>query len=113
MGAAGSDVAINSATIALMNNDLQRLPFLIRLSRQAYKVIHQNLVFGVAFIVAFEILAGLAWISPVLGAVLHVVAATVVIFNSARLVRFGEELHAEPLAEGPLLQPKVEAVPAA
>ena len=32
MGAAGSDVAINSASIALMNNDLRRLPFLIRLS---------------------------------------------------------------------------------
>ena len=34
MGAAGSEVAIQSATIALMNNDLRRLPFLVRLSRQ-------------------------------------------------------------------------------
>ena len=33
MGAAGSEVAIHSATIALMNNDLRRLPFLVRLSR--------------------------------------------------------------------------------
>ena len=93
MGAAGSDVAINSARIALMNNDLRRLPFLVRLSRRAIGVIHQNLVFGVIFIVAFEILAGMKLISPVVGALLHMVGATFVIFNSARLVRFGEELH--------------------
>jgi len=92
MGAAGSDVAINSATVALMNNDLRRLSFLVRLSRKAMGVVHQNLLFGVGFIVAFEILAGLGWISPVAGAVLHVSGATFVIFNSARLVRFGEEL---------------------
>ena len=94
MGAAGSDVAINSAHIALMNSDLRRLPFLVRLSRRTGQVIHQNLVFGVLFIIAFEILAGLDIISPVIGAVLHMLGATIVIFNSARLVRFGEELHA-------------------
>jgi len=95
MGAAGSDVAINSANIALMNNDLRRLPFLVKLSRRAIGVIHQNLIFGVAFIVLFEILAGLAVIRPVLGAVLHMLAAVVVILNSARLVRLGEELQQE------------------
>ena len=41
MGAAGSEVAIHSATIALMNNDLRRLPFLIRLSRLTRSVINQ------------------------------------------------------------------------
>ncbi len=41
MGAAGSEVAIHSATIALMNNDLRRLPFLIKLSRQTRAVINQ------------------------------------------------------------------------
>ncbi|MCJ7543040.1 MAG: cation-translocating P-type ATPase, partial [Phycisphaerae bacterium] len=111
MGAAGSDVAINSATIALMNNDLQRLPFLIRLSRRTTGVIHQNLLFGVVFIVAFEILAGMGWIQPVVGALLHMVAATFVIFNSARIVRFGEELHRlEPPAPPTAL--RLEAVPA-
>jgi Cd2+/Zn2+-exporting ATPase len=94
MGAAGSDVAINSASIALMNNDLRRLPFLVRLSRRSAQVVHQNLIFGVVFIVVFEILAGFGLISPILGALLHMLGATFVIFNSARLVRFGEELHA-------------------
>ena len=51
MGAAGSEVAIHSATIALMNNDLRRLPFLVKLSRSTRAVINQNFVFGVCFII--------------------------------------------------------------
>ena len=49
MGAAGSEVAIHSATIALMNNDLRRLPFLVKLSRSTRAVINQNFLFGVLF----------------------------------------------------------------
>ena len=112
MGAAGSDVAINSATIVLMNNDLRRLPFLVRLSRRTTRVIHQNLLFGVTFIVAFMILAGMKIISPVFGAVLHMLAASFVIFNSARLVRFGEELHVAEPKQAEATRPHVEAVPA-
>jgi len=113
MGAAGSDVAINSATIALMNIDLRRLPFLMRLSRRTSSVIHQNLMFGVAFIITFVVLAGLGVITPVIGAALHMLTATVVIFNSARLVRFGEELHHEaPAEEQPSDRIRTEAVPA-
>ncbi len=91
MGAAGSDVAINSASVALLNNDLSRLPFLIRLSRSATKVIWQNLIFGVAFIVVTQTLAIWGKINPVWAAILHTIATAIVIFNSARLVRFGEE----------------------
>ncbi len=114
MGAAGSEVAINSATIALLNNDLRRLPFLIRLSRRTVSVIHQNLLFGMVFIIGFIVLGAMGWITPVLAAVLHMVAATFVIFNSARLVRFGEELHQEDArrkaAETPVTT-RVEHVP--
>jgi Cd2+/Zn2+-exporting ATPase len=114
MGAAGSDVAINSANIALMNNDLRRLPFLVRLSRKTTSVIHVNLLVGVLFIVAFEILAGMGLILPVLGALLHLVAATFVIFNSARLVRFGEELHQDqPSPQRPVGRARLQPVPAA
>jgi Cd2+/Zn2+-exporting ATPase len=114
MGAAGSDVAINSANIALMNNDLRRLPFLVRLSRKTTSVIHVNLLVGVLFIVAFEILAGMGLILPVLGALLHLVAATFVIFNSARLVRFGEELHQDqPSPQRPVGRVRLQPVPAA
>ncbi len=91
MGAAGSDVAINSASIALMTSDLRRLPFLIRLSRATTRTIWQNLLFGVLFIVVTMTIAGMGKLGPMAAAMLHTVAATVVIFNSARLVRFGEE----------------------
>jgi hypothetical protein len=60
--------------------------------------------------VAFEILAALGLITPVAGAALHTLAACFVIFNSARLVRFGEELHTEE-PETPRPRAHVEAVP--
>jgi len=110
MGAAGSDVAINSATVVLMNNDLARLPFLVRLSRKTIGVVHQNLLFGAGFIVAFETLTVLGHIRPIVGAVLHMLAATFVIFNSARLVRFGEGLHRPPAPPAPAPRARLEPV---
>lgn len=91
MGAAGSDVAINSASIALLNNDLTRIPFLIRLSRATRKVVVQNLVFGVLFVVTVMTLGAFDIVPPTVAAILHAASTFVVVFNSARLVRFGEE----------------------
>ena len=92
MGAAGSEVAIHSATIALMNNDLRRLPFLIKLSRQTRSVINQNFMFGVVFVIGGFVLASMAYINPIIAAMLHVIGSLLVVFNSFRLVRQGEEL---------------------
>ena len=96
MGAAGSDVAINSASIALMSDDLKRLPFLVRLSRRTRSVINQNLAFGIMFIILGDAAAAAAWLPAVYAAVLHFVGSLIVVFNSARLVRYGEELSHEP-----------------
>ena len=92
MGAAGSEVAIQSATIALMNNDLRRLPFLVRLSRQTRTVINQNFLFGILFIIGGMIGASYGVINPIVAAMLHNAGSLIVVFNSARLVRQGEEL---------------------
>ena len=92
MGAAGSDVAINSASIALMSNDLRRLPFLIHLSRKTRTVINQNMLFGILFIVVGIITITMVEVPLIMAAFLHLVGAVAVIFNSARLVRFGEHL---------------------
>ncbi len=97
MGAAGSEVAIHSATIALMNNDLRRLPFLVKLSRQTRAVINQNFLLGILFVIGGFVLAALKYINPVTAAVLQVAASLIVVFNSGRLVRSGEELeHFDP-----------------
>ncbi len=97
MGAAGSEVAIHSATIALMNNDLRRLPFLIKLSRSTRAVINQNFLFGVCFIIGGLTLAAFGKINPIVAAIMHNAGSLIVIFNSARLVRKGEELeHFQP-----------------
>jgi Cd2+/Zn2+-exporting ATPase len=92
MGAAGSDVAINSASIALMSDDLTRLPFLVRLSRKTGKVIYQNLGFGIMFIVLGIAAGAAAWLPAIYAAILHFAGSLIVVFNSARLVRYGEEL---------------------
>ncbi|HXI72179.1 MAG TPA: cation-translocating P-type ATPase [Verrucomicrobiae bacterium] len=92
MGAAGSEVAIHSATIALMNNDLRRLPFLVKLSRSTRAVINQNFAFGVVFIIIGLSAASFGYLKPIPAAMLHVAGTLIVIFNSARLVRKGEEL---------------------
>jgi len=92
MGAAGSDVAINSASIALMSDDLNRLPFLVRLSRKTRRVINQNLGFGMMFILLGVAAGAAAWLPAIYAAVLHFVGSLIVVFNSARLVRYGEEL---------------------
>jgi Cd2+/Zn2+-exporting ATPase len=102
MGAAGSEVAIHSATIALMNNDLRRLPFLVQLSRSTRAVINQNFMAGILFIIVGLTLAALGYVGPIVAAILHNVGSFIVIFNSARLVRKGEELeHYHPHTETP------------
>jgi Cd2+/Zn2+-exporting ATPase len=108
MGAIGSDVAINSASIALMHNDLRRIPFLIALSRKTRAVMNQNLLFGallivgglMCFIFGNELLDFLAVgfnigesvFKSLLAAFIHILGTLIVVFNSARLVRFGEAL---------------------
>jgi Cd2+/Zn2+-exporting ATPase len=104
MGAAGSEVAIHSATIALMNNDLRRLPFLVKLSRQTRNVINQNFLLGILFVIGGLTLAAMKYINPIVAAVLHVVGSLIVVFNSFRLVRAGEEL--EPHQTVPALAPE-------
>jgi Cd2+/Zn2+-exporting ATPase len=102
MGAAGSEVAIHSATIALMNNDLRRLPFLVKLSRSTRTVINQNFLFGILFIVLGLAAAAMGYVGPIIAAILHNAGSIIVIFNSARLVRKGEELeHYQPQSEEP------------
>ncbi len=100
MGAIGSDIAINSASIALMTNDLRRISTLLELSRKSHRIVNQNLIFGMLFVFGGMILSVTGVMTPIWAAVLHAASTVVIVFNSARLVRVGEELTLqEPTAE--------------
>ena len=88
MGALGSDVAIQTADIALMASDLTRIPQFLALANKTMQIINQNMLYGFLFIIAAIVLSGVGVITPIMAAFLHEFGALFVIFNSARLLRF-------------------------
>ncbi|NOG53741.1 MAG: cation-translocating P-type ATPase [Planctomycetes bacterium] len=91
MGLGGTDIAANSAGIALMNDDLSRLPFMIQLARKTKTVVAQNIVASILIAIIGLALAASGSIDVWFAAVYHSLADIFVIANSFRLVRFGEE----------------------
>jgi Cd2+/Zn2+-exporting ATPase len=88
MGALGSDVAIQTADIALMASDLSRVPHFLGLADKTLRIINQNMLCGFVFIGAAIVLSGVGLIPPIAAAFIHEFGAFFVIFNSARLLRF-------------------------
>ena len=87
MGAAGADVAIETADIALMDDDLKKVAEAIALGRSVLSTVKQNiLVFAVSFNALGVLLAGTGVIHPVGAAVLHNIGSIAVVLNSARLI---------------------------
>ncbi len=90
MGLGGTDVAIETAEIALLSDDLAKLPHLLTLSRQAMRAIRQNLIFSLSVLAIAVGLAIPGILSPVTGALLHELSSIPVIANSARLIGMKE-----------------------
>lgn len=88
MGSLGNDVTIHTSDVALMSNDLRRLPDLLLLSARTVAIINQNLLCGFAFILMAITFSSLGFVNPIAAALLHEFSAFFVIFNSARLLRF-------------------------
>jgi Cd2+/Zn2+-exporting ATPase len=90
MGLGGTDVAIETAEIALLSDDLSKLPHLLGLSQRALGAIRQNLVFslGVLGVAVGLTIPGI--LTPVTGALLHELSSIPVILNSVRLIGFKE-----------------------
>ncbi|MHC5023683.1 MAG: heavy metal translocating P-type ATPase [Planctomycetota bacterium] len=91
MGLSGSDIATNSAGVALMNDDLKLVPFLLELARKARAVIAQNIGLSLILAIVGLALAATGYINIWFAPVLYALGYVIVIANSLRLVRFGEE----------------------
>jgi len=85
MGAVGSDVALETADIALTNDDIGRLPFLVYLGRRMVKMIGINIGLGLLFnsVAIFGSAYGL--LSPIAAALFHNIGSIVVVLSSASL----------------------------
>lgn len=88
MGAAGSDVALETADVALMHDDLSRIPQAVALSRFARRIITQNLVIALAVICVLAPLAAVGIANIGLAVLFHEGSTVVVVLNGLRLLRF-------------------------
>ena len=87
MGAMGSDLAIESSDIALMNNNLMNIPYAVYLARQTRRVIYQNMALSVGISVAMIALSAFGVISALAGSILHNFGAFAVLLNSSRILK--------------------------
>jgi Cd2+/Zn2+-exporting ATPase len=90
MGAAGSDVALETADIALMADDLETLPFAVGLSRQTSRIIRQNLWASLG-IVALLIPATLFGLGIGPAVLIHEGSTLIVVFNALRLLGYKDK----------------------
>ena len=88
MGGVGSDIAVDAADIALVNDDIKELPHLIALSRRMMSTIRLNLTFSMALNFAAIVLAMTGILNPVVGALVHNAGSVLVILNSALLLKW-------------------------
>jgi Cd2+/Zn2+-exporting ATPase len=87
MGAAGAAVAIETADIALMNDDLLKLPQAIDLARRTVAVVRQNITIALLTVVALLIGVFAGGVTMAIGMLLHEASVLVVILNATRLLR--------------------------
>lgn len=87
MGAAGTDVAIETGDVVLMSDDLSKIPYVLELSRRAVNNMRQNIFLSLAVIAFLVPLALMGWIGLVPGILINEVGGLLVIINGLRLLR--------------------------
>lgn len=92
MGAGGTAVALETADVVLMGDDLGKLPFAIGLSRASARIIRQNLVIALGVIAMLLIASGFGVIPLSVAVVLHEGSTIVVVLNSLRLLAWRERI---------------------
>lgn len=91
MGGIGSDIAVEAADVALVSDDIQRIPYLMKLAQKTMKTIKLNVVFSMGLNFAAIILAITGVLNPVVGALVHNAGSVAVIINSALLLNLKDE----------------------
>ena len=87
MGAAGTDIAIETSDFVLMSDDLAKIPYIIKLSRRTISNIRQNIIVSLLIIVFLVPIAVSGWISLVPGLLINEIGGLIVIVNGLRLLR--------------------------
>lgn len=90
MGAAGTDVALETADIVLMGDDLSKLPYLLWLSRKSKRIVWQNILFSLAVIVMLLFGVFLIDLPLTLGVIGHEGSTLLVVLNGLRLLKKGD-----------------------
>jgi heavy metal-(Cd/Co/Hg/Pb/Zn)-translocating P-type ATPase len=85
MGTFGSDIAIEAADIALMSDDIGKLPYLKRLSNATVRLIRYNIAISIVFNIAAITLSILGLLNPITGALAHNIGSVAVVLNAALL----------------------------
>ncbi len=88
MGKAGSDIAVDAADIALVDDEIKELPHLIALARRMMTTIKLNMTFSMTLNFVAIALAIIGQIDPVIGALVHNAGSVLVIVNSALLLKW-------------------------
>lgn len=91
MGTAGSDIAIEAADVALAADDVRRVATTIRLSRRAISIVRQNYGMALGVNSVGVVVGAFGAINPFIAAILHNLSTLLVVFNSARLIRFNPD----------------------
>jgi Cd2+/Zn2+-exporting ATPase len=90
MGSAGTDTALETADIALMGDDLNKLPFTIKLSRKALNIIKQNITFALVIKLIALLLVIPGWLTLWIAIFADMGATLIVTLNALRLLRVKE-----------------------
>ena len=88
LGGAGSDVALETADVVLMGDDLRRLPFAVGLARAARRVVYQNITIAMGVSGILIVASVMGWVEIAHAVVLHEGSTLLVVFNGLRLLRW-------------------------
>lgn len=91
MGGIGSDIAVEAADAVLVSDDIQRIPYLMKISQKVMRKINMNIIFSMSLNLIAVVLSIIGVLNPVLGALVHNSGSVAVVINSALLLATKDE----------------------